>query len=177
VQLATGNQCSIKPQEVAGDILPFLPIFKSIMGGVIDADKTDYLIRDNYYCGLPQTINITSLRNNLLTSASGELEIKPDAIGFMYSLFLARFSLIKQVHQEMWGVFTTAKALELLHELLQNEEYPAQKIMEMYTRWGDSKLIEYLLASEDKILRDILTTKYKLKEVARLENLDIHPAS
>ena len=173
-QLAIGTRVSINPQEVTKDLLPLIPIFKSIMSGDIDADKIDYLRRDNYYCGLPQAIDITSLRDNLLLT-SGELEIKPEAFGFVQSLILARFSLIKQVHQEKWGVFTTAKVIELLHDLLQKEKNPAQKIIEIFTKWDDSELLKYLFASDDKIIRDIVTTKYKLKEIARLENLDTHP--
>lgn len=173
-QLAIGKRASINQQEVTEDLLPLIPVFKSIMSGDIDADKIDYLMRDNYYCGLPQAIDITSLRGNLLLTP-GELEIKQEAIGFVHSLILARFSLIRQVHQEMWGVFTTAKVIELLHDLLQKEINPSEKIIEIFTRWDDSDLLNYLFASGDKIIRDVVSTRYKLKELARLENLDTHP--
>lgn len=173
-QLAIGKRVSINQNEVTEDLLQLIPIFKSIMSGDIDADKIDYLMRDNYYCGLPQAIDITSLRGNLLLTP-GELEIKPEAIGFVHSLILARFSLIRQVHQEMWGVFTTAKVIELLHDLLQKENNPSEKIIEIFTGWDDSDLLKYLFESGDKIIRNVVSTRYRLKELARLENLDTHP--
>jgi HD superfamily phosphohydrolase len=45
-QLAFGKD--IHPGKLPGNIAPAIPLFRSIMNGDIDADKIDYLIRDNY---------------------------------------------------------------------------------------------------------------------------------
>jgi HD superfamily phosphohydrolase len=171
-ELAVGGL--INAQEVPGSLVPLIRIFKSIMSGDIDADKIDYLMRDNYYCGLPHNLDITSLRNHLILKADG-LEIEPEGIGFVHSLILARYSLITQVHQEMWGVFTTAKVIELLRQALLREPQPAELIMEIFTQWDDSKLLTYLIKTGDPTIKSVLTTQYPLAEIVTLDNIDIHP--
>jgi len=171
-RLAVGGL--IDAREVPGSLVPLIRIFKSIMSGDIDADKIDYLMRDNYYCGLPHRLDITSLRNHLILKKDN-LEIEPEGIGFVHSLILARYSLITQVHQEMWGVFTTAKVIELLHQALQNEPTPTDLILEIFTKWDDSKLLAYLIQTGDPTIKSVLTTQYPLKELVSLENIDTHP--
>ena len=171
-RLAVGGL--IDARQVPGSLVPLIRIFKSIMSGDIDADKIDYLMRDNYYCGLPHRLDITSLRGHLILKKEG-LEIEPEGIGFVHSLILARYSLITQVHQEMWGVFTTAKVIELLHQALQKETRPAELILEIFTKWDDSRLLAYLIQTGDPTIKSVLTTQYPLKELVSLENIDTHP--
>jgi HD superfamily phosphohydrolase len=171
-QLAVGG--SINPSQVPGSLVPLIRIFKSIVSGDIDADKIDYLMRDNYYCGLPHKLDITSLRHHLILKADG-LEIDPEGIDFVHSLILARYSLITKVHQEMWGVFTTAKVIELLHDALLKEQKPANLILEIFTKWDDSRLLAYLFQTDDPIIKSILVTQYPLRKITHLENIDTHP--
>jgi HD superfamily phosphohydrolase len=170
--LAVGR--SIDPEQAPGSLVPLIQIFKSIMSGDLDADKIDYLMRDNYYCGLPHRLDITSLRNRLILKPDG-LQVDPEGVGFIHSLILARYSLITQVHQQKWDVFTTAKVIELLHESLRKEKKPASLILEIFTKWEDSALLAYLFQTGDPIIKSILTTQYPLKEIVRLENIDTHP--
>jgi HD superfamily phosphohydrolase len=171
-ELAVGGL--MDDREVPGSLVPLNRIFKSIMSGDIDADKIDYLMRDNYYCGLPHNLDITSLRNFLILKKDG-LEIAPEGIGFVHSLILARFSLIAKVHQEKWGVFTTGKVIELLHEALLREPRRAELILDIFTKWDDSKLLAYLFQTNDPTIKSVLTTQYDLKELVNLDNIDIHP--
>lgn len=171
-KLAIGE--SVQPAYLTGNLVPLNKIFKSIMSGDIDADKIDYLMRDNYYCGLAHGLDLFSLRNQLIPHEEG-LIILPGAIGFVHSLILARYQLISVVHHDPWDVFATAKAVETLNRLLQKEAKPAERIVEIFTKWDDSKLIDYLLSSRDPTLKEILTTRYPLKEIARLDYLDTHP--
>jgi hypothetical protein len=103
------------------------------------------------------------------------LEIEPEGIGFVHSLILARYSLITQVHQEMWDVFATAKVIELLHHSLQKEKEPANLILEIFTKWDDSRLLDYLIQSGDPLIKSVVTTQYPLKKLAHLENIETHP--
>jgi HD superfamily phosphohydrolase len=171
-ELAVGGL--IKEGRVPGNLVPLISIFKSIMSGDIDADKIDYLQRDNYYCGLPHSLDVTSLRNHLLLKSNG-LEIDPEGIGFVQSLILARFSLITKVHQEKWGVFTTGKVIELLHDALLKEPNRANLIIDIFTKWDDSKLLSYLFQTGDPTIKAVLTTQYNLEQVIKLDNIDIHP--
>ncbi len=166
---------------VPGRIAHLLPLFKSIMSGDIDADKVDYLMRDNYYCGLPHSLDLATLRDKLKPQASG-LEIKPVAVGFVHSLLLARYRLITQVHHEKWNVFATATAIELLHSLLKNDRDRLEKIIQIFTKWDDSALLSYLTGGPTKIsnvhqplMKEVLTTQYPLEELARLDFQETHP--
>ncbi len=173
-QLAFGKEVS--PGKLPGNIAPPIPLFRSIMNGDIDADKIDYLMRDNYYCGLPHSQDIDSLRDQLVLDQDG-LKIHRGALNFVHSLLLARYRLITEVHQEKWDIFATAKVIELLHTLLMTESSPGQRIMELFTQWNDSKLVDYLTErGRDPILQQILTTQYSLADLARLEYLETHPS-
>lgn len=171
-KLAVGEL--VDANKAPGNIVPLIRIFKSIMSGDIDADKIDYLMRDNYYCGLPHGLDLASLRNQLIPHVDG-LEIRPEAIRFVHSLILARYRLITEVHHNKWDVFATAKAIEILHKRLPKEEKAADVIFEIFTKWDDSKLLNYLLESGDKTIKALLTTQYPLKELARLEYIETHP--
>lgn len=173
-QLAVGKSLSIDPESIEDSLLQLMKIFLSIMSSDIDADKIDYLMRDNYYCGLPHELDFVSLRDNLILEA-GELKIKPDAISFVHALILARYALITQVHQDKWGAFTTAKVIELLHKLLMQTDNPENKILDIFTKWDDAKLLNFLFESRDPVIGRIMTTQYPLRENARLDSVDTHP--
>lgn len=173
-QLAFGKEVS--PRKLPGNIAPPIPLFRSIMNGDIDADKIDYLMRDNYYCGLPHSQDIDSLRDQLVLDQDG-LKIHRGALNFVHSLLLARYRLITEVHQEKWDIVATAKVIESLHTLLMSESSPGQRIMELFTQWNDPKLVDYLTERvRDPILQQILTTQYSLADLARLEYLETHPS-
>jgi len=150
-------------------------IFKNIMSGDIDADKIDYLARDNYYCGLPYQLDLNSLRGRLIID-KGKLVLLPDGIKFVNTVVLARYFLITQVHQESWDTFTTDKAIELLYTLLKNEKDRTKRIMQIFTEWQDARLLQYIFdESKDTAIQEILTTQYPLQEICRLECVETHP--
>ncbi|MBI1792768.1 MAG: HD domain-containing protein [Chloroflexi bacterium] len=171
-KLAIGEE--VTSREVSDDYGRLSKIFKGVMSGDVDADKLDYLARDNYYCGLPYRLEVNSLRDRIVIK-NWELTLLPDAIKFVNTVILARYFLITEVHQNMWDVFTTAKVVELLNTILPKEENRAQKIFEIFTTWEDARLIDYLKKSKDKEIKEILTTEYPLKEIGRLDYWDTHP--
>ncbi|MDD5466179.1 MAG: HD domain-containing protein [Anaerolineales bacterium] len=175
-RLACGKE--IVADKLPGNIASVMPLFRSIMNGDIDADKIDYLMRDNYYCGLPHNNDIDSLRDQLaLDLNKGSLKIHRGALKFVHSLLLARYRLITEVHHEKWDIFATARVIELLHDRLVDESNLGPRIIEIFTRWIDYKLVDYLIEKESgRFLEQILTTQYALTDLARLEYLETHPS-
>jgi len=171
-KLAIGEE--VTSQAVSDTYRKLGKIFKGVMSGDIDADKIDYLARDNYYCGLPYELDITSLREQLIVD-NGELTLLPNGIKFVNTVILARYWLITEVHQNIWDTFTTDKAVELLNRKLKEAPERAELIFEIFTKWQDSNLVEFLVKSNDENIRKILTTEYDIKEIGQLDYLEAHP--
>lgn len=171
-KLAIGEEVT---SDDVGDTLKSLSrIFMGVMSGDIDADKVDYLARDNYYCGLPYELDLTSLRERLIIE-DGELTLLPNGIKFVNSVILSRYWLITEVHQHIWDTFTTAKVVELLYKILKESPKRADLIFDIFTKWQDPKLIDLLVQSDDREIRKILTTEYPIKELGHLDYLETHP--
>ncbi len=177
-------------EAVAERLRPLLPLFTSIMSGDIDADKIDYLMRDNYFCGLPYQLDLASLRDCLVPRAN-DLILLPKARAFIHSLVLLRFRLITEVHHNKWDVLATAMAVEMLEKKLRSLPRAHDQIIEsVYTKWDDAELVSFLLQEDAtafntetphsdhetrSYFQDILTTQYPLKELAQLSYLETHP--
>ena len=171
-KLAVGEE--VKSENVSEPRRRLCKFFTDIMSGDIDADKIDYLARDNYYCGLPYELDLTSLREQLIVQ-DGELTLLPNAIKFVNTVILSRFWLITEVHQNMWDTFTTAKVVELLYKTLSKHPDRAELIFNIFTKWQDSRLIDFLIASQDTTIRKVLTTEHPVQEIASLDYLEAHP--
>lgn len=172
-KLAVGEE--VTTEEVSESFKDLSKIFKGIMSGDIDADKIDYLARDNYYCGLPYNLDVNSLRDQVMINKNRELTLRPEAIKFVNTVILARYFLIIEVHQDKWDAFTTAKVVELLNGMLKSDPARASTIFNMFTKWEDAGLIEYLKKSGDKEIKEILSTEYSLQEIGKLDYWDTHP--
>ena len=171
-QLAIGEE--VTSSEVSEPHKGLSKIFTGIMSGDIDADKIDYLARDNYYCGLPYELDLTSLREQLVID-DNQLTLLPNGIKFVNTVILARYWLITEVHQHIRDTFTTAKVIELLHKILIESPKRAELIFNIFTKWQDSKLIDLLVDSNDHEIRKVLTTEHPIKEIGHLDYLETHP--
>ena len=171
-KLAVGEE--VTSPDVSESRRHLCKFFREIMSGDIDADKIDYLARDNYYCGLPYELDLTSLREQLVVQ-DGQLTLLPNATKFVNTVILARYWLITEVHHHMWDTFTTAKVVELLHKILNDNPNRANLIFEIFTKWQDSQLIDFLIDSQDTTIRKVLTTEHPVEEIGYLDYLETHP--
>lgn len=91
----------IKPE---GDAAPQLQILRDIVSGQVDADRSDYLLRDSHHCGVDYGRFDHRRMIECLTSwrddETGELVIgiKRDGIHTFESLILARYQMSTQVY-------------------------------------------------------------------------------
>lgn len=173
-RLAVGKKIS-NPEKYS-EYKDLSTIFRNIMSGDIDADKIDYLARDNYYCGLPYSLDINWLRKRIVVE-KGNIFLLPEGIKFVIAIVLSRYSLFTEVHQDKWDSFTKLKVIEILYEKLKAESSKkrADTIKRLFTEWQDSNLLSYLFDKNENSLRKILTTEYPLAEIERLKFEDSHP--
>lgn len=167
------------PDDMTVQLENVSKIFKSLVSGDVDADKLDYIMRDNYYCGLPYKLDISSLRNKLIIDRDG-IKIQKSAMTFVENLLLARYRLAKEVHQDKWDKFATAKIIERLDSKLDRESDLAATINKLHEQWNDTDLIHYLHEGENNNnineLNSVLTTQYPLAEVMKLTFEETHPS-
>lgn len=82
---------------------PQLQFLRNIISGEIDADRTDYLLRDSYHCGVEygkfdhrRMIGCLTLRQ--ATGGGLEIAVESDGIHTVEALILARFQMNAQVY-------------------------------------------------------------------------------
>lgn len=143
----------IKPD--AKNPIPQLRLLRDIISGQIDADRTDYLLRDSHHCGVEygrfdyrRLIECLTLWQNEHT---GELEmaIRSDGIHSFESLILARHQMNTQVYYHR---------LRLIYDLYLKEYFGQQDRSDFDTPekvlgWNDIRAMQQiLLAAEDAAL-------------------------
>lgn len=84
---------------------PQLQVLKDIVSGQVDADRTDYLLRDSYHCGVDygrfdyrRMIECLTLREDPEGTGGLEIAIQRDGIHTFEALILARYQMNAQVY-------------------------------------------------------------------------------
>lgn len=95
-QIIAGSKKSLPPQ---------MQVLKDIVSGQVDADRTDYLLRDSYHCGVDygrfdyrRMIECLTLRADPAESGGLEIAMKRDGIHTFEALILARYQMNTQVY-------------------------------------------------------------------------------
>jgi uncharacterized protein len=92
----------IKPE---GQLPPQLQVLRDIVSGQVDADRTDYLLRDSHHCGVDyglfdyrRMVECLTLRQDPEGSGGLEIAIQRDGIHTFEALILARYQMNTQVY-------------------------------------------------------------------------------
>ena len=99
-----GEECVFRSaQIIKGNIPPQLRILKNLVSGEMDADRTDYLIRDSHHCGVDYgrfdyRRMILCLDLNEDPSGALEVALHTDGIHTFEALILARYQMNTQVY-------------------------------------------------------------------------------
>ena len=127
---------------------PILSVLRSLMDGVIDADKLDYLYRDAYFCGVKYgefdrdtLINsLTLIRNN------GVMHIGIEHWGLqaLEGFILARYYMFNQVyHHPLHRLYDKLYVDEMRKNILKDGMLPTDDIKK-YLTYNDSKVVNRL---------------------------------
>lgn len=161
-RLAVGESC---PE-------PF-GLFRELISGDFDADRIDYLLRDNYFTGQPFRFSLEEFKERIgFCRGSNILYIRHEALPSFNSLLLARDRVIRTVHQDRKCRIATQMIIEKFNEFLQtkagtNPEQKVRLIIDIHKRYDDHALTSELAKFEaetrnnDKriLIRQILSGK------------------
>ncbi|QDT79198.1 HD domain protein [Gimesia maris] len=144
----------IKPAP--GEI-PQVQILRDIVSGQVDADRSDYLLRDSHHCGVDygrfDHRRLIECLTGWQDEGSGELVIgiKRDGIHSFESLILARYQMNTQVYYHRLRRIYDYYLEQFFRSLDQSRFDSPEKVLE----WNDIKAMQELFsAAADQALPD-----------------------
>lgn len=172
-----------------------IAILYPLLNGDLDFDKVDYIIRDNYHCGLPVNIDIYSImdsfrirlqkstQDDLISNI--EIMFNPDKLFVVENLLLSRKQLISIIQQETKNrianqmlMSSTQNFLRKKMELLDETKY-RQLIQKLHENWTDYDLVSNITReATNDIQADYLNRALKgklLEEIVKIEMFDLAP--
>jgi HD superfamily phosphohydrolase len=154
--------------------------FNSILSGPIDADKIDYILRDNYHCGFPVALDVNTITEILSTDPEGKrgLLIKPEGRSFAEQLFIARYHLITKIHHDKTNRLATYLMALTLNEAWNKNKDPSKIIKNMFYEWTEGELLTYLsneVPESYASFRDFMLGKETLREIGNLGYHELSP--
>ncbi|MEB3196582.1 MAG: HD domain-containing protein [Candidatus Sericytochromatia bacterium] len=113
--------------------------------GEIDADRIDYVIRDNYYCGFAHGIDLQSLRNLWALDAQHGLVLSATHTYIAAQLLAARYQLISNVQNNPLSRLGDLLLAEAIREALVNADELVQARFRQVANEGQDVDMEHFL--------------------------------
>ncbi len=165
-----------------------------LLNGDLDFDKIDYIIRDNYHCGLPVNVDIYSImdsfkiriqkQNPKEEEITIEIAFKPDKLFVIENLLLSRKQLIMVIQQEKKNRIAnqmlmtgTQEFLKNKKELLSEKEYK-KLIQQLHENWTDYDLVSNIAKESNYTQANYLNRAIKgslMQEIMRIDMFDLEP--
>lgn len=149
--LAVGEDKVIVKQK--DKFLKSLALLAPILNGDLDADKIDYILRDNYHCGFPTGVDFGEILGAfdlyfLKDHSQSKLLLKQTHISTVETLLYSRLKLIDQIHHERKNRVANQMLMRAVAKVVGhlNNSFRNRIIQEMHTEWTDNKM--YSLISE-----------------------------
>lgn len=155
------------------------PTIDSILNSPIDADKTDYILRDNLHCGFPVALDINTITEILNAHPEYGCLIKSEGISFIEQLLIGRYHLITKIHQN--GINRLGNyllALNFKDALLTLKEEDQLEAIENVFYMNDYDLYSFLkdrLKGKFKQLKNFLMGNSNLKEIFNFNYSSLSP--
>ncbi|MEQ1933095.1 MAG: HD domain-containing protein [Fimbriimonadaceae bacterium] len=133
---ATQVASLLKTDKAGSDLPPQLLFLKSIISGEIDADRTDYLLRDSYHCGVEygrfdhrRLIECLTLRK--VPGGGLEVAISRDGIHTVEALIMARFQMNAQVYFHRIRRIYDYFLIEYHKALVEAKAVPSEDVLDL----------------------------------------------
>lgn len=111
----------------------------------IDADRIDYVLRDNYYCGFAAALDVESLRGVYAPDPDFGLALDSDHLYLAQQLLLARFQLIANVQNHPLIRLGDLLLAECVQEALAGSSEALQaRFLDVADRGQDADLEQFL---------------------------------
>lgn len=156
-------------------------ILTGIVDGPLDADKIDYILRDNYHCGFPVALDVNTVTEILEREKDRGIVLKPSGMTFAEQLYIGRYHLITKIHHDKLNRLSNyllALALsDALDDVRTKEEDEKQYEKKMFYEWTDSEMLAFLERSKKYYsnLRSLILGDERLKEIGNFSYDELSP--
>ncbi|MFN3430789.1 MAG: HD domain-containing protein [Candidatus Sericytochromatia bacterium] len=111
----------------------------------IDADRIDYVMRDNYYCGFAHGVDVQSLRSLYDLDATHGLVLNADHIYVATQLLAARFHLINNIQNNPMSRLGDLLLAECIRDAVIDADADTQSRFEQIANYGQDADMEQFL--------------------------------
>jgi HD superfamily phosphohydrolase len=151
-----------------------------IIDGPLDADKIDYILRDNYHCGFPVALDVNTITEIFEVKEGREIILREPGLSFAEQLFVGRYHLITQIHHNKTNRLGNYLLALALGESLGKMKPDSQKetIRKMFNEWTDSDLLSFLQNQSKTyyaLLRQHMLGEEPLQEIGAFAYEDLTP--
>lgn len=145
------------------------PGVDSVLDSPVDADKTDYILRDNLHCGFPVALDINTITEILEMHPTYGCVIKSEGLSFIEQLLIGRYHLITKIHQNKINrLGNYLMALSLRDAILKLNKDKRPESIDAIFDMNDYQFYNFLEINLKKAiapLDDFLMGKASLKEL------------
>jgi HD superfamily phosphohydrolase len=143
------------------NISPLKKILRSIIDGVIDSDKGDYLLRDSYHCGVGYGhYDLERLWRHVRITSDWKLGITEKGAVEAWNLRLARFKMYKNVYKHHVRNITDALLIDILSKSFDYlDEEKIKDILPTFqltsAELTEEEILRFSLWTDNEILRKL----------------------
>ncbi len=137
----------IEPKELAALAVGHHPdtSMSLIVHGEIDADRIDYITRDNLHCGFPSGLDVHLIPSLFLRRSDGEIVLNSERAYFAEQLLLARHHLQVKIHDEPRDRLADLLLARALREFFRSTDRSARReFTRLVEQAGDAELMAFL---------------------------------
>ena len=165
---------SKKPMEINENSL----IWKIIISSQLDADRSDYLLRDSIHCGikygiydLDRLLNVLTLVKCIENPNGIKLGIRKDGLCVAESVIIARYQLFTQVYFHKTRRAYDLMLIEALRELY--KEYPPPDEIDKFLSFDDCKAWTDIYNNKSNKWSKLIIERKHLKMINESEDTNI----
>lgn len=127
-----------------------------IVHGEIDADRIDYITRDNLHCGFPSGLDVHLIPSLFLRRSDGEIVLNSERTYFAEQLLLARHHLQVKIHDEPRDRLADLLLARALRSFFRRKDRGARRTFSrVVEQAGDAELMALLRATVPKETKEL----------------------
>jgi len=117
----------------------------SIISGPIDADRIDYILRDNYHCGFPCSLDINTISEIFTIGKDDSLILCESGRIFAEQLLMGRYHLSSNIHHSSKNRLANyLMALTLKDAIESDREKGMEKLKTLFYKGSDAEMLTFL---------------------------------
>ncbi len=177
-RLTVLNRQDIALLSVGRAVNPKTALLNCLIDGDLDADKIDYIVRDNYYCGVATPFRIADFRGSIvIDELTQRVEVDPDALNVINAFLLSRQKLITDIHHEKQHRIATQLVVDDVAAVLRNygPRERGELIRKMHTEFDDSALLRLFESGSRQHFANIRRMDVPFDELCTVRFWDMTP--